>query len=161
MLNALAIYPAPKDEEFDAYVERLNELDCRLRALRVHTPNHQGQRHQHSTPKDTTSNSTTASGTDAGPMDLSAGTAKTRITAAESARRRAQGLCMYCGGVGHFAADCSLAKARPVGKRRAITAAATITAATTGSASGRGVITAIDSEDDSDSDQEGKGGARV
>ena len=63
---------------------------------------------------------------------------------------------MYCGGVGHFAADCSLAKARPVGKRRAITAAAA-----TGSASGEGVITAIDSENDSDSDQEGKGGARV
>ena len=73
---------------------------------------------------------------------------------------------MYHGGVGHFAADCSLAKARPVGKRRAITAAATTaaattTAGTTGSASGRGVITAIDSEDNSDSDQEGKERARV
>ena len=46
MLNALAIYPAPKYEEFDGYVERLNELDCRLRALRVQTPNHhQGHRH--------------------------------------------------------------------------------------------------------------------
>ena len=153
MLNALAIYPAPKDEEFDAYVERLNELDCRLRALRVQTPNHQGHRHQHSTPKDTT-NTTTTSGTNAGPMDLSADVAKTRITATERARRRAQGLCMYCGGIGHFAADCPQARARPVGKRRAITAAAT-----TGSA--RGVITAIESEDDSDSDQEGKGGARV
>ena len=111
------------------------------------------------------SNSTTASGTDAGPMDLSAGAATTRITAAERARHRAQGLCMYCVGVGHFAADCSQAKARPVGKRRAITAAdttaaGTTTADTTGSASGRGVITAIDSEDDSDLDQEGKGGAR-
>ena len=156
MLNALAIYPAPKDEEFDAYVERLNELDCRLRALRVQMPNHlQGHRHQHSTPKDTTSsNSPTAFGTNAGPMDLSAGAAKTRITAAEHARRRAQGLCTYCGGVGQFAANCSLAKARPVGKRRAITAAAA-----TGSTSGRGVITAIDYEDDSDSDEEGKGGA--
>ena len=156
MLNALAIYPAPKEEEFDAYVERLNQLNCRLRALWVQTLNHHGHRHQHSTAKDTTSNSTTASGTDAGPMDLSAGAAKTRITAAERTRRRAQGLCMYCGGIGHFAADCPLAKARPIGKRRAITAAAT-----TGSTSGRSVITAIDSEDDSDSDQEGKGGARV
>ena len=152
MHNALAIYPAPKDEEFDAFVERLNELDCRLHALRIETPNHQGHRHQHSTPKDTTggrntsSNSTTASGTDARPMDLSAGTTKIRITAAERARRRAQGLCMYCGGVGYFAADCSLAKARLVGKRRAITAAAT-----TDSTSGSSVNTAIDSEDDSDS----------
>ena len=84
-------------------------------------------------------------------MDLSAGAAKTRITATECARRRAQELCKYCGGVGHFAADCPLAKARPVGKRRAITAAAT----------GGGTVTTIDSEDDSDSDQEGKGGARV
>ena len=63
---------------------------------------------------------------------------------------------MYCGGIGHFADNCPLAKARPVGKRRAITAVAA-----TGSASGRSVITAIDSEDDSDSDQEGKGGAQV
>ena len=166
MLNALAIYPAPKDQEFDTDVERLNELECRLRALRVQMPNHQqGHCYQHSTPKDATGctscNSTTASGADAGPMDLSAGAAKTRITAAERARLRAQGLCMYCLRVGHFAADCSLAKARPVKKRRAITAAATTTVATTGSTSGRGVITAIDSEDDSDSDQEGKGGARV
>lgn len=30
MLNALATYPAPKDKSFDDYVERLNELDCRL-----------------------------------------------------------------------------------------------------------------------------------
>ena len=151
--QCLAIYPAHKDEEFDAYVERLNELDCRLRALRVQTPNYQGHRHQHSTPKDTT-NSTTASGTNAGPMDLSAGAAKTCSTAVERARRRALGLCMYCGGIGHFAADFPQAKARPVGKRRAITAAAA-----TGSAGG--VITTIDSEDDSDSDKEGKWGAQV
>ena len=63
---------------------------------------------------------------------------------------------MYCGGVGYFAADCPLAKARPVGKCRAITAAAS-----TGSASGRSAIAAIDSEDDSDSDQQGNLGARV
>ncbi len=30
MLRALAIYPTPKEESFDEYVERLNELDCRL-----------------------------------------------------------------------------------------------------------------------------------
>ena len=138
MLNTLTIYHAPKDEEFDAYVERLNELDYRLRALQVQTPNHQGHRHQHLTPRGTTIISTTISGTDSGPMDLSAGAAKTRITAAEYTCRRAQGLCIYCGVVGHFAADCQLANARPVGKRRAITAAAT----------GGGTVTTIDSEDD-------------
>ena len=63
---------------------------------------------------------------------------------------------MYSGGIGHFAADCPLAKVRPVGKRSAITAAVA-----TGSASGRSAITAIDSEDDLDSDQEGKGRAWV
>ena len=73
-------------------------------------------------------------------MDLSVGTAKTRITAAERTHRRAQGLCMYCGGVGHFAANCPLAKARPVAMRRAITAAAT----------GGSTDTTIDSEEDSE-----------
>ena len=37
MLNALAIFPPPKDESFYAYVERLNELDCRLRVLNPHS----------------------------------------------------------------------------------------------------------------------------
>ena len=37
MLNALTILPAPKDESFDPYVKRLNELDCRLHALNTHS----------------------------------------------------------------------------------------------------------------------------
>ena len=37
-------------------------------------------------------------------MDLSAAGGK--LTPAERQRRRTQGLCMYCGGVGHFAAEC-------------------------------------------------------
>ena len=37
MLSALDIFPAPKDESFDAYVERLNELDCCLCALNTHS----------------------------------------------------------------------------------------------------------------------------
>ena len=84
-------------------------------------------------------------------MELSAGAARTHITTAECACRRAQVLCMLCGGVGHFDADCPLARARPVGKRRTITAVATA----------GGTIVAIDSDDESDSDQEGKGEARV
>ena len=37
MINALAIFPAPMDESFDAYVECLNELDCCLRVLNTHS----------------------------------------------------------------------------------------------------------------------------
>src|SRR6266705_4773415 len=37
MLNALAIFPTPKEESFGKFVERLNELDCRLPALAIHT----------------------------------------------------------------------------------------------------------------------------
>lgn len=50
------------------------------------------------------------------PMDLS-GTRRPQcrdpITPAERARHAAQGLCMYCGGPGHFAAECP---ARPVSR---------------------------------------------
>ena len=37
MLSALTIFPAPKHESFDLYVERLHKLDCRLRALNAHS----------------------------------------------------------------------------------------------------------------------------
>ena len=37
MLKALPIFPAPKEESFDAYVEHLNELDCRLCTLNTHS----------------------------------------------------------------------------------------------------------------------------
>ena len=108
MLSALAIYLAPKDESFDEYVERLNELDGRLRALATHTRNqHRAQAPR--TPTIAASAATaatagTATGTAASPMDLSA--ARGKLTPAERQRRRTQGLCMYCGGVGHFAAKC-------------------------------------------------------
>ena len=73
MLSALAIFPATKDESFDAYVERLNELDCRLRALNTHSrrwPQHQPH-HMH--PLTTaTAAATTATGIAARPMDMSA-----------------------------------------------------------------------------------------
>src|SRR6266699_1001545 len=45
MLSALAIFPTPKEDSFDEYVERLNELDCHLRALATHSRTH---RHRHS-----------------------------------------------------------------------------------------------------------------
>ena len=112
MLSALAIYRTLKEESCDEYVERLNELDCRLRALAPHTGNqHRLQAPRTPTPASactatgtTTVTATgTATGTAAGPMDLSA--ARKMLTTAERQRHRTQGLCMYCGGVGHFASE--------------------------------------------------------
>ena len=45
-------------------------------------------------------------------MNISANRGK--ITAAERARRIAQGLCNYCGGTGHFAAQCPARPNRPL-----------------------------------------------
>ena len=112
MLSAFAIYTTPKDESFDEYVVRLNELDCRLHALATHTRNqHRPQAPRTPTPASagtatgmTTVTATgTATGIAAGPMDLSA--ARKKLTPPERQCRRTQGLCIYCGGVGHFTAE--------------------------------------------------------
>ena len=44
MLSALGIFPAPQEKSFDAYVKRLNELDCRLGAWNPHS--HRRPQHQ-------------------------------------------------------------------------------------------------------------------
>ena len=76
MLSALTIYPAPKDKSFVEYVERLNELHCRLRALVTYSRNQhrlQAPRtHIPATAAATPATASTATGTAAGPMDLSA-----------------------------------------------------------------------------------------
>ena len=111
-LDALAINPAPENEPFERFVERLNALDCRLRAraTRRKTPG-QNRSPQPRTALAAPSNpgnpkpaTTTATGTAAGPMDLSG--SQKRLTAEERLHRRNLGLCMYCGGVGHFASEC-------------------------------------------------------
>lgn len=50
----------------------------------------------------------TSSGTHAGPMDVSA--ARGPLSDAERQRRRAGGLCLYCGQPGHLARTCPLSK---------------------------------------------------
>ena len=52
-------------------------------------------------------------------MDLSG--SRKRLTAKERLRRRNLGLCMYCKGVGHFAAECPARR----GPQRTLSAAAT------------------------------------
>ena len=122
MLRALAIFPARKDESFDAYLERHNELDCCLRALNTHS-RCQPQHHMHP-PTTATATATTTTGTTAGPMDLSASRGK--LSTAERSCRRAQGLCMYCGGVGHFAAECLARRKSSRTGRRALAGANTV-----------------------------------
>ena len=113
MLSALAIYTTAKDKSFDKYIECLNELDYCLRALATHTCN----QHRLQMPRTPIPNSTsiatgittvTANGTATsiatGPMDLSA--ARKKQTPAKRQYCQTQDLCMYCGGVGHFAVEC-------------------------------------------------------
>lgn len=50
----------------------------------------------------------TATGTHPGPMDLSSN--RKKLSPEERVRRILEGLCLYCGGVGHMAKDCPLAK---------------------------------------------------
>ena len=62
MLSPLTIFPAPTDESFDEYIEPLNELDCRLRALATHTRNqHHPQAPWMLTPTAAAASPTTAS----------------------------------------------------------------------------------------------------
>ena len=109
----------------ETFVTVCNRLDtrCRACALRNQRPTHS---HKLSTgpmpPPRTTSNSatsaapstatssTTATGTQARPIDLSAN--QKRITPEERAKGMAEGRCRYCGGMGHFAANCPLAPRR-------------------------------------------------
>ena len=126
-LDALAVNPAPENEPFERFVERLNALDCRLRARATRRKNPgQNRSPQQRTAPAAPSNpgnpkpaTTTATGTAAGPMDLSG--SRKRLTAEERLRRRNLGLCMYCGGVGHFAAECPARR----GPQRTLAAAAT------------------------------------
>lgn len=104
VLTALA-YQVDLPQAFDLFVQRCIKLDNNMKTLkRPSVP------YSSSTPK-TTATPSTATGTHSGPMDLSAartqaGKKRGPITDAEKARRRANGLCMYCGNAGHFASVC-------------------------------------------------------
>ena len=100
MLCTLAIFPASKAESFDAYVERLNELDCHRCALNTHS-RRQPQHQPHHIHLPTTA---TVTGIAARPIDMSVVGGKLSTT--ERSHLREPELCMYCGGVGHFSAEC-------------------------------------------------------
>jgi hypothetical protein len=117
--SALTLQDAPDNETFLQFVARVNRLDNRIRAhaqqLRsATTSNTQRPPAPRTTPAPVVTapaTPTTATGTHPGPMELNAN--RRRITPAERQRRIAQGLCMYCGGTGHFAAQCPAAGRRP------------------------------------------------
>ena len=107
--GAPAVAPAPREETFEEFVDRLTELDCRLRALAAHRkPSQTGSQPPRVSTSVTTPSHTpdprAGSDTAVGPTGRSA--SRRKLTTAERARRQAQSLCMYCGSMGHFAAEC-------------------------------------------------------
>jgi len=116
--DALVHQDNPPDETFTQFVARLNRLDNRIRARK----NEQNPGRPSNTPRvpatpaiptpPVVEQGTTDVGTHPGPMNLSAN--RNRVPPAERARRIAQGLCNYCGGTGHFAAQCPARPNRPL-----------------------------------------------
>jgi hypothetical protein len=95
---------------FDQFVGLCQQLDSEIRALQLHEGKHNTTPHQHrgnqsqNQPRATTTTPTNQSATAPGPMDLSA--SKKKLSDQERAARLREGRCLYCGGVGHMAAQC-------------------------------------------------------
>jgi hypothetical protein len=116
--DALILMDEPED--IDAFVILLQKLDSRIRARRAERPhNPSATAIPSKTLKPAVATTTLAphpTSTNSGhygpaPMDLSAG--RRRLTEAEKLHRLRSGLCLYCGGSGHMAANCPYKK-KPV-----------------------------------------------
>jgi len=97
---------------FDQLVGLCQQLDSEIHALQLHegrqnTSSHQNRGNQNqsrnSTPSATPT--TSQSATAPGPMDLSA--SRKKLSEQERAARLREGRCLYCGGLGHMAAQCT------------------------------------------------------
>src|SRR5215212_1090740 len=100
-------------ERLTEWVALCQTLDNRMRALKhrqsrgttSNTTNTWRPTNTAPAPKPAT---TTASGAQAGPMDLTAGSARKTISEAERNQRVTQGLCFNCDEMGHFENSCSV-----------------------------------------------------
>jgi hypothetical protein len=95
---------------FNQFVALCQQLDSEIRALQLHEGRHGASSHQHrgnqSQPRTQASApaATSQSATAPGPMDLSA--SRRKLSEQERAARLREGRCLYCGGLGHMAAQC-------------------------------------------------------
>lgn len=94
---------------FNQFVALCQQLDSEIRALQLHEGRH-GTSHQNRSNQNQprtqapTSTTTNQSATAPVPMDLSA--SKKKLSEQERAARLREGRCLYCGGLGHMAAQC-------------------------------------------------------
>ena len=89
---------------FDQFVGLCQQLDSEIRALQLHEGRHHTPRQNQPRPQNTSSPATNQSATATGPMDLSA--SRRKLSEQERAARLREGRCLYCGGLGHMAAQC-------------------------------------------------------
>jgi len=89
---------------FDQFVGLCQQLDSEIRALQLHEGRHHTSRQNQPRPQNTSPPATNQSATAPGPMDLSA--SRKKLSEQERAARLREGRCLYCGGLGHMAAQC-------------------------------------------------------
>jgi len=92
---------------FDQFVGLCQQLDSEIRALQLHEGRHNQNRGNQNPPRNSTTSATpntSQSATAPGPMDLSA--SRKKLSEQERAARLREGRCLYCGGLGHMAAQC-------------------------------------------------------
>jgi len=103
--TAIAYQPSPP-ETFDQFVQLCIKLDNSIKLLNTRKPQ---PRAPAPAPAQAKPTPTTATGTAPGPMDLS-NAQRCRRPISEEVRkyRHENNLCSYCGGAGHWRADCSV-----------------------------------------------------